>query len=90
MSDRLAPRRVDLASLEDRLGVALELALMGDGWSRSLQSRLETVTRQELDALGLRRAQVRVSGDRGGVAVEVRLPTAGPRVQTLCIRFGSA
>lgn len=81
-------RRIDLQAVEDELDAALMNAMMGDPWGRSLQGRLETVSRAVLLRHGLGRAQVRVTGSRETVQVEVILPRTSPQVQRICLRFG--
>lgn len=81
-------RRVDLAALEESLALALNNALMGDGWSRSLQYRLETVARAELRRVGLENARVKVEYAKGLIEVDVRLPPQGPRVRAIRLRLG--
>lgn len=81
-------RRIDLAVVEEDLEMALMNAMMGDPWGRALQGRLELVAKATLHRHGLTRAQVRVTGNRETVSVDVRLPAQGPRVQTIRLTFG--
>ena len=80
-------RRIDLQAVEDELDAALMNAMMGDPWGRSLQGRLETVSRAVLLRHGLGRAQVRVTGSRETVQGRSSSPDL-PQVQRICLRFG--